>query len=191
MFMEILESKEKSPVEILRQTPEDVESVMNVYYQAWLTTYPNEERGVTKEDVEDRFANSFSEEGIRRGRFYIENIEENELSLVAKENGNVVGVCSVTREYGVNKLRNIYILPEYQGKGVGSRLWEEAKKFLNEQNDTVVEVVDYNDNAINFYKSKGFEDTGNRRRDEKFRMKSGAIFTEIEMRRPADNPQKD
>jgi len=50
-----------------------------------------------------------------------------------------------------------------------------------------VEVVDYNESAVNFYRSKGFEDTGNRRQDEKYRMKSGAIFIEMEMRRPADN----
>lgn len=191
MSIEVPANKEKPPVEILRQTPEDVEGATNVYYQAWLTTYPNEAAGVTREDIEDRFANSFSEEAMQRRRKYIENIGENELLLVAKENGKVIGVCGVLREDGINKLRTIYVLPEYQGKGIGSRMWEEAKKFLDKQNDTVVEVVDYNENAINFYKSKGFRDTGNRRQDEKFLMKSGAIFTEIEMRRPADNPQKD
>lgn len=189
MSHEVPPSKEEPLIEILRQAPVDVEGATNVYYKTWLATYPNEDSGVTREDVEEKFSSSFSEKAMQKRMAYIENMGENELSLVAKENGKIVGVCSVIKEDDINILKTIYVLPEYQGKGVGSKMWDEAKRFLNEQNDTVVEVVDYNKNAINFYKSKGFEETGNRRQDEKFRMKSGAIFTEIEMKRPADKPR--
>jgi RimJ/RimL family protein N-acetyltransferase len=47
--------------------------------------------------------------------------------------------------------------------------------------DIYVEVVDFNEQAINFYRKLGFVPTGRTIRDERFRMKSGAIFTEIEM----------
>lgn len=186
MTLEEPKSKEKISIEVSRQKPEDVEGITNVYYQSWLSTYPNKEAGVTREDVEYKFQDAFSEEGLAKRRNYIENRKDNELFLMAKENGKVVGVCGVVREEGANKLRTIYVLPEYQGKGVGSRLWEEARKFLDAGQDTFVEVVDYNQNAIDFYKRKGFVDTGKRHQDEKFRMKSGAIFTEMEMMRKAE-----
>jgi ribosomal protein S18 acetylase RimI-like enzyme len=178
--------KEKPLVQIVPECAEDVEGVAHVRYQTWLATYPSEISGVTREDIELRFANAFSEENIQKRKVFLENLGKNELNLVAKENGRVVAFCSVVKEDEMNRLRAIYILPEHQRKGIGSCLWEEARKFFDPQKPTWVEVVDYNEGAINFYKSKGFVATGNRRQDERFRMPSGAIFTEIEMIRPAE-----
>jgi len=73
------------------------------------------------------------------------------------------------------------VLPEHQKKGIGKKFWEQAQKYFDPNKDTFVSVVDYNVNAISFYESLGFEDTGKRWRDEKRRMKSGAIQTEAEM----------
>jgi ribosomal protein S18 acetylase RimI-like enzyme len=64
---------------------------------------------------------------------------------------------------------------------VGTAIWHEAAKFIDPTKDTFLEVADYNENAINFYKKLGFEDTGKRITDERFRMKSGSIIPEMEM----------
>jgi ribosomal protein S18 acetylase RimI-like enzyme len=113
----------------------------------------------------------------------IKNIPSNERFVVAKEGGRAVGLCRVERGDDVNELQVLYVLPEFQGYGVGGSLWREVEKFLDPEKDTIVKVADYNKKAIAFYEKLGFKDTGERLQDERFRMKSGAIISEIVMRR--------
>lgn len=80
-----------------------------------------------------------------------------------------------------NRLQTIYVLPEYQGKGIGKMLWKQAQEFFNKNKNIYVSVVTYNDKAISFYKKLGFIDNGKTWSDEKFRMKSGSILPEMEM----------
>jgi ribosomal protein S18 acetylase RimI-like enzyme len=99
----------------------------------------------------------------------------------AKDGDTVVGLCRVVRSETENRLQAIYVLPEYQGRGIGTLLWNEAQKYLDKDKDIVVAVAEYNQNAIDFYTRLGFEDTGKRWKDEKFTMKSGVQIPEMEM----------
>lgn len=172
-------------IEISGAVPDDSEGINIVLYEAWLATYPNEEVGITVEDVEESYKDRLSPERIEKGKERLRNIPENERRLVAKVDGRIVGVSRVIKEEGHNTLQTLYVLPEYQGKGVGTALWEEGRKFLDPTKDVVLEVATYNENAINFYKKLGFEDTGKRFTDERFRMKSGNIVPEMEMKQRA------
>ena len=176
-------------IDIVPIRTEDTEAVTRVYYETWLATYPNEAAGISRDDVEALYANAFSEESLQQRRERIERQHDNELSLVAKCDGKVVGVCRVAREDTVNRLCAIYVLPHYQGLGIGGRLWEKALNFLERSKDTVVEVVDYNAPAIRFYENRGFVDTGVKKKNERFQLKSGASFTERVMRRAADQTE--
>ena len=60
-------------------------------------------------------------------------------------------------------------------------LWASAQKHFDADKDTIVQVVTYNANAIGFYKKLGFQETGKKIMDERFRMKSGAITPETEL----------
>lgn len=171
---------------IEKQSPGESKDVINVYYKTWLDTYPNKEVGITIDDIEDSYKDSFTKENIEKSEERIRNMPENRLALVAKVDTKIVGVCSVIREKENNIFRTIYVLPEYQGQGIGKKLWERAKEFIDPKKETVVEVVDYNTGTIKFYESLGFVKTGKVFKDERFRMKSGAIFNELEMRRVAD-----
>jgi ribosomal protein S18 acetylase RimI-like enzyme len=180
--MEGIPSKESAThVEITDTNPEDALGITTVLYKAWLATYPNEEAGITVEDIEDSYKDRFTEEAIQKVTKVLENIPSNEKRLVARADNKVVGMSRIIKYDENNKLQTIYVLPEYQGKGVGTALWQEAAKFIDPSKDTFLEVAEYNENAINFYKKLGFEDTGKRLKDERFRMKSGSIITEMEM----------
>jgi GNAT superfamily N-acetyltransferase len=78
-------------------------------------------------------------------------------------------------------LRTIYVLPSFHRKGIGTKLWQEVKKFAIPGKDITVNVAVYNQKAINFYKKIGFEDTGKRWSDEKWKMKSGATIPEMQL----------
>jgi len=172
-------------VKILGAVPDDAFGITNVFYKSWLATYPNKEKGVTVEDIEDSYKDEFTDEKINNLKQLIKDLPENKKRLVAKIGEEVVGACTVIRNDDFNHLRTLYVLPEFQNKGIGTMLWEEANKFLNKHKNTVVQVAEYTEEAINFYKKLGFVDTGKRIvGDEKF--KSGSVITDIEMIKKAE-----
>jgi ribosomal protein S18 acetylase RimI-like enzyme len=169
-------------IKIQRPTVNDVKDIQEVFYKAWLATYPNKEAGITVEDIEERFKDRLSEQTLKKRIEDISDASENKLFLVAKEDGVVAGVCKVKKEDVYNELDAIYVSPDQQRKGIGKMLWDKAREFLGEEKDIIVHVASYNEKAINFYKKMGFADTGKRFVNEKFKMPiSGACIPEIEM----------
>jgi len=168
-------------IKITEAQAEDAEGMQDVFYYAWLTTYPNEEYGVTRDDVEDHFKDRHDAARLEKRRESIRAPDPHRRILVAKDKSKVVGLCRAAVSDDRNEIDAIYVLPEYQGKGVGTLLWNEAKKFFDPTKDTFVKVVTYNTKAIGFYTKLGFVDTGGRFTDERFRLKSGAIMPEMEM----------
>lgn len=159
----------------------DARGVQEVFYRTWLATYPNKKHGITADDIEFQFKDAFTEDAIRaRGEKISRRSEENRF-FVAKEGERVIGLCGTVISEKENRIRAIYVLPEYQKKGIGRMLWDEAYKVFTPDGDILVDVAEYNANAISFYGKLGFVDTGKRWSDEKFRMKSGAIIPEMEM----------
>jgi len=99
-------------IEITQARPEDAPGAQQVFYQTWLSTYPNEEFGVTVEDVEDRFKDRITEEGVAKMAKKIADPEPNSLFLLAKDGGKIVGVCRALKNEEKNQLTAIYVLPE-------------------------------------------------------------------------------
>lgn len=170
-----------SNITIQKAVPEDSQGIGEVFYETWLATYPNAEVGITTDDVEDIWKNRSIADGSR-----FKSFPDNELFLTAKCDGLVVGVCSLVKHEDKNELKAIYVLPEYQGKGIGKMFWNEALKYFDKNKKITVDVADYNTPAINFYKKLGFIDSGNRF-PMKIKFKSGAVITEMEMIIPATN----
>ncbi|MCX6713845.1 MAG: GNAT family N-acetyltransferase [Candidatus Vogelbacteria bacterium] len=167
---------------IQKPKPEDVKEIQDVFYQTWLVTYPNEKAGVTKEDIDERFKNRFSNEAIAKRTDEILDDSGQQLFLVAKDGNKIIGVCFLAKKEDRNQLQAIYVLPEYQSKGIGQMFWVKIKEFFSENKDIVVQVADYNDQAIAFYKKLGFVDTGKRFSEEKHKMPiSGNCIPEMEM----------
>lgn len=169
-------------IRIVEPDIKDARATIEVQYKTWLDTYPNEKVGITIDDIEDRYKNAFDVEKIKRREQIIVNPEPNEKFIIAKDKDKVVGVCFGMISDDKNQLQMIYVLPEYQGKGIGMMLWKSILSFFDKSKDVYVELADYNEKAISFYKKIGFIDTGKRFSDERFRMKSGSILTEMEMK---------
>jgi len=81
---------------------------------------------------------------------YFSKTVENENVIVAQSGDKVVGFCS----YKDNWLNHLYVSPEYQGKGVGTALLNDAKTHNSELR---LWVFQKNTKAIDFYKRNGFE----------------------------------
>jgi len=180
--MKNMTTPEKEPIIVSSAIPADAEAIAHVVSTTWLSTYPNEELGITKEDIEERVKNRQSPEELEKTRRRIVEGKPNQKAFVAKELETVVGFCSVIKEPEFNQLKAIYILPEYQGQGVGQKLWAQTLEFFSDnKNKIIVQVATYNQQAIGFYKKLGFRETGKLFSDERFRMKSGSIIPETEL----------
>jgi ribosomal protein S18 acetylase RimI-like enzyme len=173
-------SCQSSPTfEVSRATPEDVAGIQDVLYRVWRATYPNEALGITVTDIEEMYKDRNTDEALARMRKHISSARET--TLVAKENGKVVGVCRVIRREHENVMEAIYVLPEYQRLGIGSAIWRETQKLLESNKEIIVQVATYNTGAIEFYKRCGFRDTGKRWEEKKFRLRSGAAIPAMEL----------
>ncbi len=171
-------------ISVRKARPEDAEGRQKVFYETWLVTYPNAEVGITREDIEKHFEDSFTEKSISAMAERIRLASENKVQLVAidEDTDAVVGLCGITLHEEYNQLQMIYVLPSCQRKGIGLMLWNEASKFFNKDKDTIVQVATYNAQAIAFYAKLGFLDTGKRFTEERHRMPvSGALIPEMEM----------
>ncbi len=177
-----VENKEKPIISVSQATPEDAEGIAHVAATTWLATYPSEEHGITLDDIQERVKTRQSPEEVEKARQRIIESKAGQKTFVAKDSEKVVGFCSVRKEPEFNQLKAIYVLPEYQGRGVGQKLWVQTLEFFSDnKNEIIVQVATYNRQAIDFYKKLGFKETGKSFSDERFRMKSGSIIPETEL----------
>jgi ribosomal protein S18 acetylase RimI-like enzyme len=173
------ESREKPIIEIFEATAEDAAGIIAVQKKTWLATYPNEEFGITEQDILSKDWDS-PDRLARWQKTIAEEGDANRL-WIAKEDEKIVGFCSAQRGDVQNRIGAIYILPEYQGQGVGKKLLEKAFNWLGDEKDATLEVAKYNTNAIEFYKKFGFEGESEIAPSPASQLPSGKLIPGIEM----------
>jgi ribosomal protein S18 acetylase RimI-like enzyme len=141
---------------------EDSEAIFNVQRLTWLNTYPNLEAGITKEDVRRRIEGEHGElipVKIERLRKRVEMGGEKEAVFIVKDEDKVVGFVAPAIIEGQRRIGAIYVLPDAQGKGIGSRLLQKAIEWHGGGEDIFLHVASYNQKTIEFYKKYGFHIT--------------------------------
>lgn len=151
-------------VSIERAVPEDAETICDIRDRAWIGAYPNAELGITADDVE-LMAKGHDGVFVPRRVAYLKKqlAKDNGAGLttfIAKVAGKTVGYIE-PRTDGENLqwVSAIYVLPGYQGRGIGGKLLGHVLDLFGRDQDIFLEVVSYNQNAIGFYKKFGFEMT--------------------------------
>lgn len=84
---------------------------------------------------------------------------ENALYLVAKEDGNIVGIASAYNILGDAEILNIAVKEEYRGRKIGKLLLNSLINELKNKNASriTLEVAQDNERAIALYEKNGFE----------------------------------
>lgn len=184
-----IENKEISnpEVSIEKASEEDAVAILNIQYRTWRDTYVNDELGVTAEDIDERFGVNnpkLWESKIQKWKETISGQDDTYAVFVAKLNGKVVGFNrpGITPD-GRGRPYAMYVLPETQGKGVGTELFKRSLEFLGDR-DLFLHVASFNDKAINFYKSFGFIENGPVKDEGVSPMPNGAVIPETEMVKP-------
>ena len=129
--------------------PEDAKGIHDVALKSWKDTYSHI---LTEETIEDTINDWYSIEDLRKQTkhpvFYVAEVEE-----------DLVGFVHITLEDQEATLHRIYIDPDYQGQGIGSRLYEKAEEEIREYADKVkLEVFAENRKGNNFYEKEGFKE---------------------------------
>jgi ribosomal protein S18 acetylase RimI-like enzyme len=178
---------EQIEITISKETAEDLPGIMEVLYKTWLSTYVDKVQGVTKADVEKRFAWRNDPVAISKAQADFKMKEhnpenENIFGMVAKLDGKIIGYSKFIKFQNNDQLEIIYVLPEYQGKGVGRKFWDEMQKYMTTGKKVIVDVVDGNLPAISWYESLGFVKNGKSPDGPKYKLPvSGTELNEIEL----------
>lgn len=167
---------------IRTMTIEDVDTVDDLLYKTWLNTYVNDELGITEEVLRNFLDKRFKDLDIEhRQKLFELKQGDNSRRMVIEVDGVVAGMCVAIKRKDFNQLQVLYVLPEYQGMGLGRALWEESLKFFDKEKKIIVQVASYNKKAIKFYESLGFAMSGPVSIEKSLKLGDGVIIPESEM----------
>lgn len=153
-------------IEVRAARPGDAEAIARVHVRSFLATYPqypatHRSAGRGRPGREKVWAEIIEEQGDR-------------VALVACESERIVGFALVggsparaDDQAPWGELSSIHVDPEWTGSGTGTRLLDEAVKWLaNAGYETAtLWVVEDNHRARRFYENQGWGADGTRRRE--------------------------
>lgn len=126
----------------------DIPDVQYVAKKSWNATY----QGIIPEDVQNSFLKvAYSDEMLKK--------RIDQIIFVAEHDEKIIGFINLkeTEQPNTYDLSAIYILPDYQGKRIGSRLIAHSIEPIKNFEKIFLEVEKDNINAVNFYKKLGFK----------------------------------
>ena len=133
---------------------QQADELKRVALQSWLHTY--------KDIYSNQFIIDFVDEHYSFAS--IKNALEwastnNGWNYAALDNNKLVGYITIGPANGTFRLWRIYLLPEYIGKGIGSKLLSLGEAFLQSQKATSYFALVHKNNmaGIHFYTRKGFK----------------------------------
>lgn len=142
-------------IDIRRAEPRDAAAIADVHHDAWRGAYA----GIIPYRALTAMIN-------RRGAAWWANAIRRAASvLVVEIGGEVVGYATLGRNRArelpqQGEIYELYLRPEYQGVGLGSRLFAAARDKLAAHglSGLVVWALEENGNALGFYESAGGRD---------------------------------
>lgn len=132
------------------ETEDEIRGKAYVHWKSWQESY----RGIVDDGYLDRMTLAQTEEKAFRWR---DNI------LVAKDGDRVVGFAGYgpsRGEEGVGEIFALYVLEEYQRRGIGYALMREALSRLEGCRGVVLWAFKENAKALRFYDRVGFRPDG-------------------------------
>lgn len=128
----------------------DIDQIMEIQKAAIKDAYVGSRYGITEEMVEADYNDDKKQKFL--GFFKTTKY------FVAEDNNKLVGVVSASND---SKIRTMWILPEFQSKGVGSKLLTMALEYLQDKPEIYLTTGNQQEGrAIKFYEKFAFKRTG-------------------------------
>ncbi|PZN57317.1 MAG: GNAT family N-acetyltransferase [Proteobacteria bacterium] len=142
-------------IDIRRAEPRDAKQIAEVHFEAWRGAYAGIIPHRTLTSMINRRGPDWWANAIRRAATV----------LVIEIGGRIAGYATLGRNRSKElrqqgEIYELYLRPEYQGIGLGSRLFAAARKKLADHGlkGLVVWALEDNDNALAFYAGAGGRD---------------------------------
>jgi ribosomal protein S18 acetylase RimI-like enzyme len=143
-------------IDIRRADPQDAEGIASVHDRAW--------RGAYVGIIPHRALNAMI--GRRGPRWWANAIRRSATVLVLEIGGQIAGYATLGRNRArelkqAGEIYELYLAPEYQGIGLGRRLFQAAREMLAAHGlkGLVVWALEENTTAVSFYQGAGGRDT--------------------------------
>lgn len=143
--------KSQDEITIRNWTKEDFSIVKNILLSTWKITYTF----IPEEDLLSHFENHYSEDRL------IEILNDPfSRGIIAEVNSIPAGWLKLFEDH-INKkffVSSLYVLPGYQGYGIGHKLLDEAYRIAKERhfNKVWLGVMKQNVKSLEWYKNLGF-----------------------------------
>ena len=136
-------------MKIRKANNSDLIHISSVSKTTWNATY----NGI----LSQKFIDEFIEKA-----YSIEKLKvrlEKSILYVAQEHNEIVGFINISNGInGIFELVALYVLPKFQGKGIGRMLLENSIQNMENIIQISVNVEQDNANAIKFYDNNGFKE---------------------------------
>jgi ribosomal protein S18 acetylase RimI-like enzyme len=137
---------------IRRWKKSDLESIRRVTWQSWISTYSS---FIPESDLKSYFVTHYTEASLL-SMFDNPSMQ----GFVAEVNGRIAGYARLSFNEDENRVyvSSLYLLPEFQGQDMGTRLLEAAERYAAEKNldELWIGVMVKNTQALLFYRKVGF-----------------------------------
>lgn len=167
-----------SIITLSKGVPHDAETLAEIKQRIWLDTYQNKDLGINAQDMYDK--DFLCKERIAKRAEHMQVDDGINYTLVARDGDQIVGYGRAVKGSKHNEIVTLYILPEWQNNGIGTKLLQHLLDWLGNERDVVLGVVPYNDKAIRFYEKFGFRQ-GKEIPHDKPVFPSGKDLPELEM----------
>ena len=136
-------------INIIQAKPSDAFTIHTLAHAIWYPTYQNV---LAKDQIDFMLAKMYSEESIQSA------MTDNSLFYIMQEESNPIGFIAVKEIQEVLRIDKLYLLPNTQGKGLGSQLLEFAGQLALDKGIDILELnVNRYNKAYHFYLKQGFE----------------------------------
>jgi len=146
--------------QILEPQSGDEVAIGPMQLQAWRESYLRPDLGATTDAIEAARGMVATQAGDQfRAALFLEaraNPERIWYRVVKDEAGAVVGFIHGVITPEANVLEAIYLLDVLKGEGVGDELMQGFLAWRDASKPTTLEVIAFNDRALNFYTKYGF-----------------------------------
>lgn len=141
--------------EIVPGRAEHAEEILEIRSVVRADTYANDNNGTTKDFYIER--NRPTDERI--GKEVLDLLDPAKQYWIAEVGDKIAGYSRVIKGER-QSLDMIHILPQYQGRGLGSHLLNLACASFDRTRPAFLEVVDINYRALGWYANRGWKLTG-------------------------------
>lgn len=149
-------------------TPTDAAGIATVHVRTWQCNF--------KGQVPDDYLDNLSiEQKTETWKQSLQNPEQGVYYFIAEAPGQIVGWCVAGKSRDddstveTGELHGIYILPEFIGQGIGTKLMEFALTYLRQDGfkNATLWNLDTNEATKKFYEKRGWQPDGHTKIDHR------------------------